>query len=315
MSNTRDYFKKAGGVNLLKQYWRNKVLGTAVIQFLLLGKNRTALEILRLSVDLKKKKRFNKRYYNVLKDFDVQRNDNLPHREKKIVWLLWWQGEEAMPPLVKKCYVSVKKNLKGWDIVLLTEQNYLQYATFPDYIMNKLQSGIITLPHFSDLLRIALLIRYGGLWLDATVLCTNGDIPKSILKSELFFYRPQKPGADGKAITMSSWLMWARTNNRILIATQSMLYEYWRKKNCLEEYFLLHHFMSIVMDYYTEESNKIPPFCNSVPHILQLHIFDPYDEQFWNDLKQMACFHKLTYKLNKEKCKMKGTFYDVIINN
>ena len=136
----------------------------------------------------------------------------------------------------------------------------------------------------------------------------------SILSSDLFVYRTQKPGADGKAITMSSWLMWAKTNHRILMATQAMLYAYWKKNNKLNEYFLLHHFMTITMDFYKEDASKIPPFCNSIPHILLLHLFDQYDEQYWNDLKQKTCFHKLSYKLEENKCKEKGTYYDKIIN-
>lgn len=316
MPKAKDYFKKAGGINLLRQYWSNGVLSTAVAQFLLLGKNRTALEILRLSVDLKMKYRFLKKYRHVLKDFNEHSPNNLSHIKRKTIWLFWWQGEDAMPLLVKRCYDSVKEQLKDWEIVLLTEQNYLQYVAFPSYIQDKLKCGIITLTHFSDLLRLELLIKHGGLWMDATVLCTGSDIPQSILNSELFVYRPQKPGANGKATTISSWLIWAKTNNRILMATLTLLYSYWKTNNRLNEYFLLHHFMSIVLDFYSEDAKSIPPFCNSVPHILLLHLFDKYDEQYWEDLKRMTCFHKLSYKLDEEKKKKEGTYYrELIIDN
>lgn len=311
MPNVKYYFKKAGGVNLLRQYYRNGALGTAIAQFLLLGKSRTALELLRLSAVFKTKQRLFRKYKSVLKQFDEQWKDSIVHLERKTVWLFWWQGEDAMPELVKRCYASVKECMKDWEIVLLTEENYQDYAEFPDYITDKLQKGI-TLTHFSDLLRLELLIRYGGLWMDATVLCTGSNIPKSILNSDLFVFRPQKPGADGKATSMSSWLMWAKSNNHILMTTQTLLYSYWQKNNSLSEYFLLHHFMTIAMEHNPEEAKKIPPFCNSVPHILQLHLFDPFDEVYWNDLKRMSCFHKLTYKLVEEKCAKQRTFYDFI---
>lgn len=313
MLGVKYYFEKAGGLTLLRQYWRKGVLWIAIFQFVLLGKSRTALEILRLVTTLKTKQHLAKKYGKVLKEFNAKWQENLPHCERKTVWIFWWQGEETMPPLVRKCFESVRVNLKNWEIVLLSEKNYQQYAEFPTYILEKLQKGI-TLTHFSDLLRLELLIKHGGLWLDATVLCTNGEIPKSILKSDLFVYRAQKPGADGKATTMSSWMMWAKSNNRILMATQAMLYAYWKKNNELNEYFLLHHFMTIAMDFYKEDARKIPPFCNSIPHILLLHLFDQYDEQYWSDLKLMTCFHKLSYKLDEEKCKIEGTYYDMVIN-
>ena len=124
----------------------------------------------------------------------------------------------------------------------------------------------------------------------------------------------QKPGADGHATIMSSWCMYARTNNKILMATRELLYGYWKKNTKMDDYFLLHQFFTIACEYYSEEAKKIPPFCNSIPHILLLHLFDPYDEQYWNDLKHMTCFHKLSYKLEKEDIKKNGTYYDVLFN-
>lgn len=53
--NLKEMFKKQGGIKLLKQYWQGGALFTGIGQFLLLGKSRTALEILRLSTTLKTK--------------------------------------------------------------------------------------------------------------------------------------------------------------------------------------------------------------------------------------------------------------------
>lgn len=310
---TINYFKKAGGVKLLKQYWRAGVLHVALLQFFLLRKSKTALFLLRLIVSMKTQQRLRRKYIYVLNKFD-QKYTEQPHRETRKLWLFWWQGMENAPALVQKCYESVKSNLgKEWDIVLITENNYNKYASFPEYILKKLDKKQITLTHFSDLLRLELLINYGGLWLDATVLCTSSDIPKSILTSDLFVYQMQKPGADGHATILSSWCMYAKTNNRILTATRELLYEYWKKNTNMDDYFLLHQFFTIACEYYPEEAKRIPPFCNSIPHILFLHLFDPYNEQYWNDLKQMACFHKLSYKLNKEDLGKKDTYYDIII--
>ena len=55
MSKLLKIFKKQGGLKLIKQYWMGGALFTAVGEFVLLGKSRTALEILRLSSTLKTK--------------------------------------------------------------------------------------------------------------------------------------------------------------------------------------------------------------------------------------------------------------------
>ena len=65
--NLKETFKKQGGIKLLKQYWRGGALFTGIWQFLLLGKSRTALEILRLSTTLKTKQKLEKKYYMPLR--------------------------------------------------------------------------------------------------------------------------------------------------------------------------------------------------------------------------------------------------------
>lgn len=42
MKDYKKYFKKAGGMNLLRQYWQAGVLHLAVIEFLLVGKSKVA---------------------------------------------------------------------------------------------------------------------------------------------------------------------------------------------------------------------------------------------------------------------------------
>lgn len=66
----KQIFEKQGGMKLLKQYWRGGAFFTAVGEFVLLGKSRTALEILRLSTQLKTKQKLYKRYHRVLDEFE-----------------------------------------------------------------------------------------------------------------------------------------------------------------------------------------------------------------------------------------------------
>lgn len=311
MSEAKNYYKRSGGFSLLKQYWRAGVFFPAVFQFILLGRSKKSLELLRLTVTLKTQKRLERKYHKVLDSFSYL--ESLEHKKSNRLWIFWWQGMEQAPALVQCCYKSVKENLKDWEIVLITQDNYRQYVDFPELILDKLEKGQITLTHFSDLLRLELLIRYGGLWLDATVLCTSNNIPPSVLNSDLFVYQAQKPGADGRAIIMSSWCMYAKTNNIVLMATRDLLYNYWQKNTKMVDYFLLHQFFSIVCAHFPEEAIKIPPFTNSTPHILLLHLFDRFDEQYWSDLKQMTCFHKLSYKFDNNKTKQEGTYYQVVI--
>lgn len=100
------------------------------------------------------------------------------------IWLFWNTGLEQAPEIVKTCYQSIKK-YAGRQVVLLTENNVQNYINMPDYLNEKLKSGVLPLAIYTDLMRVALLEHYGGTWMDATILLTD-EISQEILNSDFF---------------------------------------------------------------------------------------------------------------------------------
>lgn len=307
----KDAFEKQGGMNLIKQYLQGGALLTAFGEFLLLGKDKKALEILRLSAQFKIKKNLEKKYKNEINDFLQKYNDAISHDTSNKVWVCWFQGIDNAPSLVQRCFESIKNNLTDREVILITKENMFDYVDFPQFIIDKWKCGIITHTHMTDLLRLELLIKYGGMWVDATVLCTQQrkDIPDYFFDSELFLYQIFKPGRDGQAQPISSWLISSKTNNKILMMTQELCYAYWKNHNSLVDYFLFHDFLMISLEHNKEEWDKIIPVDNSAPHYLLLRLFDKYDERMWNAIKGQTPFHKLTYKFDMHQERIEGTFY------
>ena len=301
----KETFEKQGGMNLLRQYHRGGALFTAIGEFLLLGKEKKALEILRLSVQYKIKKNLEKEYNKEIQQFLINYKDDLPHRTSNKVWVCWFQGLDDAPDLVKKCYQSIKVNLWDRDLVLITSENMCEYVEFPDFILEKWKSGQITHTHMTDLLRLELLIKYGGMWIDATVLCTSKseDIPSYFFDSDLFLYQIFKPGRDGQAQPISSWLISAKTNNKILRMTRYLCYKYWEKNRELVDYFLFHDFFVMALEHNEDEWKKIIPRDNAAPHYLLLRLFDEYNEEIWKAIEAQSPFHKLTYKFTEKQKK------------
>lgn len=112
----------------------------------------------------------------------------------------------------------------------------------------------------------------------------------------------------------SNWLIWSKTNNDILIGVRELLFDYWRRNKKMTDYFIFHRFLELVCERYKEQASHIPFYNNSTPHILLLHLFDLYDETYWEDLKKQTGVHKLSYRLDEDKLSHKGTYYDEIIN-
>ncbi|HAE52124.1 MAG TPA: capsular biosynthesis protein [Ruminococcus sp.] len=309
----KETFKKQGGTALLRQYGKSGALFTAGCEFVLLGKSHKALEILRLSAQLKANRKLRKSYYKRMCRCSERMNLNAVRKKSNKVWFCWFQGIENAPELVQKCYKSLCDNLKGHEVVLITEDNMYDYIQFPEHIRQKFEKGCISMTHLSDLLRLELLIRYGGTWIDSTVLCTGGNIPEYMLNSELFLFQCLKPGLDGHVLNSSNWFISAYSNNPLLKLVRNALYMYWNDYDECIDYFIFHHFMQMASEILPEEWDKIVPFSNSLPHMLLLRLFKPYDERIWNAIKSQTPFHKLTYKFESDEVAKKNTFYDVII--
>ena len=85
----------------------------------------------------------------------------------RIIWTYWHDGEEKAPPLVQMCIQSWRQRNSEWEVRVLDEaqsQVMCDLSYFPK---------TISYVHQTDCLRLQLLARYGGVWADATTLCTR----------------------------------------------------------------------------------------------------------------------------------------------
>lgn len=315
MNHIRKFLKKHNLFDILKNYSKNHVLLLVVIEIIILGKSKTSLEIIRQIVEEKRyvrlKKKYREKALNIKSKID---NNKLKESAGNIIWVCWFQGEEEAPEIVKLCINSLKNNIKNRKVVVLNEKNYKNYIKFPEYIEDKVKKGYITKTHLSDLLRIELLTRYGGTWVDSTVLYTGSGQDEEVLESKLFMYQILKPGLDGHTLKISSWLMSSWSNNKILLLTKELLYEYWKENNYMYDYFLLHDFIELSIELYPEIWGNVAQYSSSTPHILQLKMFDTYNERIYKSIIKQTSFHKLTYKMSKEDLCKENTYYKKLLS-
>ncbi|MBC9735312.1 hypothetical protein IBJ60_19020 [Nocardioides sp. zg-578] len=95
------------------------------------------------------------------------------------VWIFWWQGMDAAPPLVQACVDSVRANFPEREVVILDKFNVREFAFLPESRFSEVASGSLSVTHFSDIVRMNVLSSWGGLWVDATVLAVaSAPVPK-----------------------------------------------------------------------------------------------------------------------------------------
>ena len=222
----------------------------------------------------------------------------------KIIWFCWFQGMEKAPEIVRKCYQSIVRHCPDYDIRIVTENNMLQYVDIPACIRRKYAAGQITRTHFSDLLRLALLDKHGGLWIDATVFLT-APLPDYITSSPFFAYH-----AHGH-LHNNSWLIKASAGDMLVRNLKNLLFAYWQKENRLINYFLYHLFFDLM----TEENEILAKHWRCVPVVyddcydLEHNFFTPFTDELWRQISQKTSIHKLSYKYKQDK-PFAGTFLE-----
>ena len=116
---------------------------------------------------------------NVKKDFEMlaKKYEYLLKYEKNIaedspIWTMWYQGIDKAPPIVLSCIQSIILNRGKHPVYIISKYNLHKYLKLPSYIIEKYKNGSFTTTHFSDIIRMGLLYKYGGYWLDCTYFIT-----------------------------------------------------------------------------------------------------------------------------------------------
>tara|TARA_B110000495_G_C22964606_1_gene565630 strand:+ start:53 stop:703 length:651 start_codon:yes stop_codon:yes gene_type:complete len=87
----------------------------------------------------------------------------------KKIWMCWFQGEDdnSLSGLNRKCINRWKELNPTWQVNVLSNKTISDYV--PEYFEIIKNSPSRKRPACSDLLRILLLSKYGGVWVDASV--------------------------------------------------------------------------------------------------------------------------------------------------
>lgn len=258
-----------------------------------------------------------KRYSPLMRrNREEQQGGNIEHRKSKIVWFCWLQGLDQAPAIVYACFNSIKRNISDREIKVIDNENWKQYVELPEYIVEKWEKGRIPAALFSDLLRLELLIKYGGTWIDSTVLCIgfqdSGFKWQEYLDADLFLFQYTKQGS--VPVSISNWFITACSNNEVLIVLRDMLYAYWKDYDCTLDYYIFHLFFSMLSKEYPEEISAMPYGQSMNSLVLMHHLGDKFNQEKWDKLTQRISFHKLAFRVSKEVKEDKENYFNKIIS-
>lgn len=227
---------------------------------------------------------------------ECYRNSELVEGEKKI-WVMWWQGADHMPPIVKACYSQLLSVKNEYEVVLITKHNLQQYLELPTYIMNKVDSGAITLTHLSDIIRWGLLYYHGGFYLDIKMYISR--FPEIIKHYDFFTLRA--PGVWGDTIYSGYWfgpcLSFKQSHTLFSYLMYSLFLKYWEENDALIEYFLTDIFTDLVYSNVPEIKQMVDNVPTNYYFMDLLGVMNsPYDKPILEEVFKKSDIHFLTYK-------------------
>ena len=215
------------------------------------------------------------------------------------IWVFWWDGEENAPEIVKACIRSIRRNTNGHRVVFLSRENMGDYVDLPEYIERKHENGIIGHAHYADMVRLALLAKYGGVWIDATVFVSQ-PLPEELFKEE--FYTAKS--IDNKAFyfSKSRWVGYFLAGNRefpLFAFSRDMLFEYWMNEEEAISYLIMDYIFYIAYRCIPEvhvEMDRLPDN-NLARGQLMSRINEPYSPDIFDELERGNTFiSKLSWR-------------------
>lgn len=128
----------------------------------------------------------------------------------KIIWMYWDSADKNH--LVDFCIYNTQEICKDYQVIILNKNNVHEYVTLPQF-KKDLKVAVI-----ADYIRLSLLKKYGGIWMDASILLSeNFDWFLSKMNSTenfVFYSDPCTTNLD-QPIT-ENWFIAARPNSEFI---------------------------------------------------------------------------------------------------
>ena len=256
-----------------------------------------------------------KEFYEFIMNYEF---NTCNQKNSKIIWTLWMQGYKNAPELVKCTIDSIRKfaELNNFQFILLEEDTIEKYIVFPKLIKEKMDLGVIDYTKISDILRVSLLAKYGGTWVDATIYMKE-EFDSSLLLQN--YYTIKTGGIEDYSPNISNnrWKGFFLSGNSSLFSfTRDFFFEYYSRYDIAVDYLLIDYIFDIAYKYNEKIKNQMLELEKSNPNLfwLENHLGDEFDQKVWNNIIETTKVFKTTYKLSEEIKSNKNNFYSKLID-
>lgn len=207
------------------------------------------------------------------------------------VFSYWAQGEGQAPPLVQRCLKRLAE--AAGELHVLSDASLPYYTEIPERILQAVGNNKT---YLSDIVRLDLLHRYAGTWVDAT--CWVDKSVQEFLRDRMGhgFFAPQYKGP-----RISSWFMAAQPGSKIVALLRAALWLWWEENSYLPHYYHVHHVFEMLYwldDGFRDEWDHAVHYSSRCAHALQSMMLQPYSPTDVEQILADAPVQKLSYKFD-----------------
>ncbi len=286
--------------------------------------------------NLPAQKRVANYWHNVIEEYlagNIEKYTIQPKKDlgnKKIIWQYWGQGLDGLPEIIQLSFASVDKFKGDYEVIRITNDNLDEYLDFPNFVKEKKENNPAFKPaFFSDLLRMALINTYGGIWLDATILLTD-TIPNKYEQYDLFMFS-RDPNSKNKYLgdkpdMFFCWdanynvkhlnsIIYGHKNTEISSVVLDLLLYFWKTENEIPHYFFFQIMLNKLQTMQAISYDNIIED-DTLPHLLQRLLNDKFDETHYKEIIHQTSLHKLTLHKKLKTKRLNGdlTYFGYLKN-
>lgn len=222
--------------------------------------------------------------------------------DNRTIWNMWWNEDFSMDPIVSMAYKSIEKNSpQDSQRITLNKNNLKEYIDLPEVILEKINDGRLPLSNMVDVVRLALLSKYGGYWSEISLFAT-GDFGY-VFDYEL--YTIKHDYGNPQSIADNKWSLYSigGYNTKIFKALYFLMSYYWVRVDINIDYFIADYTFKWMYNNFLDFKNIIDNVTCTNGHVssLQANLNNVYDYNLFRDITSDTTLFKLSRKISVSK--------------
>ncbi|WP_203580371.1 capsular polysaccharide synthesis protein [Microbacterium hibisci] len=210
------------------------------------------------------------------------------------LYTFWNTPLETAPPLVQACIAELTRlHADGpTPLTVLDGASARELVEIPDAAADALEKDHPA--HFSDFVRVSVLDRLGGIWVDATCWAPAPlpDAVAPLLTAGALYPRWTRH-------QIGNWFIAAVPSTPLIRLQRLALEAWWESGGGLPDYFLYHRIFEVLLELVPEfhgQWDAAPTLSSAASHLLQLGMMQPWDADAMRFVAGASIVQKLSYK-------------------